>query len=176
MDFAKLAEERYSVRKFSGRPVEREKLDLVLQAGLNAPTACNNQPQRILILDGADDLEKLGECTPYTFGAPTALLICFDESKSWVRPFDQAKSGLIDASIVTTQMMLQAADLGLGTTWVGYFEPVKIKAAFGLPDAFVPAAILPLGYPAADAAKNPLHFKKLPPEEVVFRHDFSRRA
>jgi nitroreductase len=172
MDFAKLSEERYSVRKFAKTPVEKEKLDRILQAGLNAPTACNNQPQRLLVIRDAAGMEKLRQCTPYTFGAPMALLVCFDKSKSWVRPFDGDNSGLVDASIVATQMMLQAADLGLGTTWVGHFDPAKMAAEFRLPENFTPAALLPLGYPAADAVKNPLHFKKLPPAEVVFYDAF----
>ena len=174
MDFAQLAEERYSVRKFDRRPVEPEKLEAVLKAGRVAPTACNNQPQRVLVVDDAEGLEKLGKCTPYTFGAPMALLVCFDRTRSWVRSFDSDNSGVVDAGIVTAHMMLQAADLGLGTTWVGYFDPGKVAAEFKLPATVVPVAILPLGYPAADAKKNPLHFEKLPAESVVFRRDFSQ--
>ncbi|MDR3210874.1 MAG: nitroreductase family protein [Planctomycetota bacterium] len=174
MDFVKLAEERYSVRKFSPQAVEAEKLEVILQAGRNAPTACNNQPQRILVINDPAGMEKLQSCTSYTFGAPLALLVCFDRTKSWVRPFDRDNSGVVDASIVTTQMMLQAADLGLGTTWVGHFDPARVVAEFKLPASFVPVAVLPLGYPAADAVKNPLHFKKLPAAEVVFYASFSR--
>lgn len=170
MDFTKLSEERYSVRKFDPKPVEPEKLELILKSGRNAPTACNYQPQRILVIT---DMEKLKACTKYTFGAPMALLICFDKTKSWVRPIDDDNSGQVDASIVTTQMMLQAADLGLGTTWVGHFDAAKVRVEFNLPESLMPVAILPLGYPASDAAINPLHHKKLPAEEVVFYGDFS---
>ena len=58
MDFAKLCAERYSLRKFDTRPVEREKLDLILEAGRNAPTAHNKQPQRIFVLQSAEALER----------------------------------------------------------------------------------------------------------------------
>ncbi len=173
MDFAKLAEERYSVRKFDPRPVEAKKVEAILTAGRIAPTACNNQPQRILVIDDAEGMAKLKKCTSCTFGAPMAFIICFDKAESWVRPFDNDNSGVVDASIVTTHMMLQAADLGLGTTWVGYFDPAKVTAEFKLPENFVPVAVLPLGHPAADAKINPLHYKKALPEEIVFYRDFS---
>lgn len=173
MDFSILAEERYSVRKFDVRPVEPEKLERILKAGRIAPTACNNQPQRILVIDDAAGMEKLKECTPYTFGAPMALLICCDDSRSWVRPYDSDNSGIIDASIVTAHMMLQAADLGLGTTWVGHFDPARMREAFKLPAVLTPVALLPLGYPAATAKKAGLHFEKLPLQNVVFHKDFS---
>lgn len=173
MNFAQLAEARYSVRKFDTRKVEAEKVEAILRVGRIAPTACNNQPQRILVIDDAAGMAKLALCTSYTFGAPMAFLVCYDRSKSWVRSFDNDNSGEVDASIATTHMMLQAADLELGTTWVGYFDPVKVKKEFALPEAVVPVAILPLGYPAAAAKPASLHAKKLPPREVVFHGNFS---
>jgi nitroreductase len=172
MDFAKLAEDRYSVRKFSPRPVEREKVEAILRAGRLAPTACNNQPQRLLTIEGPG-LERLKGCTSYVFGAGLAFLICCDRDKSWVRPHDGDNSGVVDAAIVTTHMMLQAADLGLGSTWVGHFDPVKIRREFRLPDSFIPVAVLPVGYPDPGAEKSPRHFSKLPPEEIVFHGDFA---
>ena len=76
MDFLQLAtEERYSVRQFSDKPVEQEKLDLILEAGRIAPTACNYQPQRILVIREPEGLDKLKQCTSCHFDAPLALLI-----------------------------------------------------------------------------------------------------
>ncbi|MDR3587604.1 MAG: nitroreductase family protein [Desulfosporosinus sp.] len=173
MKFINLAEERYSLRKFSDKPIEKEKLDLVLKAGQLAPTACNYQPQRILVIENEDALAKLKLCTQYHFNAPMALLICYDKAVSWKRSFDGKDSGDIDSSIVTTHMMLQAAEVGLGTTWVGHFDPALIIKEFALPDNIVPVALLPLGYPAKDATQNPLHIKSRPIEETVFYNDFS---
>jgi nitroreductase len=168
MDFKELAAKRYSVRKFKTAQVEREKLDLILEAGQNAPTAANKQPQRILVIQSAAGLKKIDACTPCRFGAPTVLLICFDINESWVRPMDSEHSGWVDASIVTTQMMLQAADIGIGSTWVMYFDPAKARSAFSLPDNIVPVAVLPLGYPADDAAPENRHEQRLPLEKIVF--------
>ena len=70
MDFAKLCAERYSLRKFDTRPVEREKLDLILEAGRNAPTAHNKQPQRIFVLQSAEALEKADWMNPRDKNGP----------------------------------------------------------------------------------------------------------
>jgi len=174
MKFINLAQDRYSLRKFSEKAVEKEKLDLVLEAGRLAPTACNNQPQRILVIEGQEALAKLKKCTRYHFGAPMALLVCYDNAASWKRSFDGKDSGDIDASIVTTHLMLQAAELGLGTTWVGHFDPAAVKKEFLLPENIVAVALLPLGYPAEDAAPNAqLHPNRKPIEETVFYNHFS---
>lgn len=172
MDFLELAAQRYSVRKFSSKPVEKEKIDLILKAGQLSPTACNKQPQRILVIESESALDKLKECTAYHFHAPLAILICYDEAASWIRSFDNDNSGEVDASIVTTQMMLQAAQLGLGTTWVGFFDPAKVKELFHLPGNFVPVAILPTGYPAEDAMPSANHAKRLPIEQTVWVNEF----
>ena len=172
MDFIALAQKRYSVRKFSDKPVEKEKLDLILKAAQIAPTACNNQPQRILVIESDEAVKKLKSCTKCHFDAPMALLICYDKEKSWKREYDNDDSGTTDASIVTTQMMLQAAEIGLGTTWVGYFDPKAIRQQFNLPANHVPIALLPLGYPAEDSKPNPLHDKREELEKTVFYNSF----
>ena len=168
MDFAKLAAERYSLRKFSDRPVEAEKLSAVLEAGRNAPTAHNLQPQRIFVLQSSEALEKVDGCTGAHFHPPVMLLVAYDPEAAWVREDDGKNHGEIDAAIAVTQMMLEAADLGLGTTYVGMFDPEKLCAAF--PEqlkGLVPIALLPLGYPAEGAHPSRLHASRKPLEELV---------
>jgi nitroreductase len=173
MNFINLAEERYSLRTFSNKTVEKEKLDLVLRAGQLSPTACNNQPQRILVIESEEALEKLKKCTKYHFNAPMALLVCYDKDVSWKRSFDGDDSGVVDASIVATHMMLQAAEIGLGTTWVGYFDPALIIKEFSLPGNFVPVALLPIGYPSEDAKPFNGHYKRNSIDKSVFYNKFS---
>ena len=175
MTFLQLAQKRYSVRKFSDKPIDKATINLILEAGRVAPTACNNQPQRILVLESAEARAKVKECTAYHFDAPLTLLICYDKSVSWKRKFDGEDGGAVDASIVTTQMMLQAFELGVGSTWVGSFDPQKVHKAFKLPTNCVPVALLPLGYPAADSVPNVAHDKREPLKETVFWNEFSER-
>jgi nitroreductase len=168
MSFKELAAARFSVRKFKSLPVEKEKLETLLEAARSAPTAANKQPQRILAVTSEAGLQKIDACTPCRFGAPLVLLICFDKNEAWVRPFDQEHSGWVDASIVTTQIMLQAADIGLGTTWVMFFDPAKAAAEFKLPANIIPVAVLPVGYPAEDAAPADRHSERLPLDKTVW--------
>jgi len=167
MSFTDLIEKRYSVRKFSDAPVEREKLDKILQAGRLAPTAKNFQPQRIFVVQSAEGLEKLSKCSPCIYGAPVALVVCYDKNKSWVRPHDKKDHGDIDASIVCAHMMYAAQELGLGSVWVCYFDPDAVTRALNLPENLIPSSILPIGYPAADAEPAPMHFERQPLAETV---------
>ncbi len=174
MAFVDLAHARYSVRKFKDKPIEREKLERILTAGQAAPTACNNQPQRILVVENAEAHEKIKKCTPFHFGAPIVLVICYDKSESWKRlKFDGKEFGEQDASIVASHLMLEAADLGMGTTWVGYFDPDAVRKEFALPENIVPAVLLPLGYPADDAVPNERHAQRKPLAETVFYNHFA---
>lgn len=172
MDFNKLAEDRYSVRKFIDEPVDRETLAKILHAGRIAPTACNNQPQRILVIDSEDALTRLRRCTSCHFGAKAALLVCSDVSECWKREFDGKSSGDVDAAIVTTQMMLAAADLGIGSTWVMYFKPDAMREEFAIPENYEPIALLVLGHPAPDAKPHRNHADKKAPEETIFYNKF----
>ena len=167
MDFAKLAAERYSLRKFSDRPVEAEKLSAVLEAGRNAPTAHNNQPQRILVLRSKEALALADGCARSYFDSPVMLVVSYDPADAWIREEDGKNHGEIDAAIAVTQMMLQAADLGLGTTYVGMFDPEKLHAAFPELAGLTPIALLPMGYPAEGAHPSRLHTDRKPLEELV---------
>jgi nitroreductase len=172
MDFLELAKQRYSVRKFSNRPVEPEILERILAAGRLSPTAANFQPQRILVLNTEENLTKLKNCTPYHFHAPLALLICYDQTVSWKRSYDQNDSGTVDASIVTTHMMLEIASLGLGTTWVGHFNPESLRQAFAIPANIIPVALLPIGYPADDSRPHANHDRRHELSHTVFYNNF----
>jgi nitroreductase len=165
--FLQLAAQRYSVRKFSDRKVEREVMDRILEAGKLAPTACNLQPQRILVLQSDEQLATLKKCTGSHYNAPAALLVCYDRTKCWTREYDGKSSGDIDASIVTTHMMLEAWEQGVGSTWVMHFIPEAVREEFALPDELEPTAILVLGYPEEDAAPSPRHAQFRPLEELV---------
>lgn len=168
MDFLSLAKQRYSCRAFLDKKVEKEKIDKILEAGRIAPTAVNFQPQRILVLDDKDELTKLSKCTKFGWSAPVILVICYDKNISWKRKYDEKDEGIIDASIVTTHMMLEAQDLGLGTTWIGSFDPEKIREEYSIPDNLEIVALLPIGYPAEDAMPSPMHEKRNNLEEMVY--------
>ena len=172
MEFEQLIRERYSVRSFKAEHLPQEVIDYILQAGHRAPTGCNNQPQRILVLNTDESMDKLRGCTKCHFGAPTAMLICHDTDESWKRPYDEALSSPVDAAIVATHMMLAACNIGVGSCWVMHFNPFAMRETFGIPAHIEPTALLVLGYPAVEAKPLALHEKKRPMEEVVFYDHF----
>ena len=158
MSFLELAKARYSVRSFQDRPIEEEHLNMILEAGRVAPTACNFQPQRIYVARSAEAREKLASVCRCTFGAPVILLVCYDRERDWKNKLlPSYESGETDAAIVCTHMMLQAFELGIGSCWVGYFNPKTVAETLGLPENVTVSALLPMGYPAEDAQPLPLH-------------------
>lgn len=172
MDFLELAKDRYSVRKFSDKKVEQEKVDAIIESAMLAPTACNLQPERLLVLNDENALNKLKECTPFHFNAPLAIIVCYDKNECWKRKYDGKESGEVDASIITTHMMLEVTNLGLGSTWVGSYNPQKLIETFNIPQNFVPIAILPIGYPASDSTPSPGHNSSLEQDKIVFYNSF----
>ena len=167
-----ISEKRYSCRSYQSKPIEKEDMDKILEAGRIAPTAANAQPQRIVVINTPEGMDKLAQCTHYTYGAPCAFIICYDSSEVWVRNYDGKNSGDVDASIVATQMMLQAADIGVGTCWVGHFDPWKIKELFNIPEHIIPVAILDAGYPDKKGSPHPIHWKRKLLEETVVYESF----
>ena len=173
MDFEKLISERYSVRSFRPEHLPKGVIDKILHAGHKAPTGCNYQPQRILVMNTDESIAKLKKCTKCHFNAPTALLVCHNKEESWVRKYDGALSSPVDAAIVTTFMMLAAQNEGVGTCWVMHFDPVAMREAFNIPVGFEPTALLVMGYPSEDAKSLELHFKSRPIEETVFYEGYN---
>lgn len=152
MEFLELAKKRYSSRAYEDRKVEKEKLDRILEAARVAPTAKNNQPVHLIVVQSAEALAKIGKAANI-YGAPLAVIACADHSKAWERPFDGKKSADIDASILTDHMMLEATELGLGSVWICYFKPDVIREEFKLPEHLEPVNILAIGY--AKDTKSP---------------------
>ncbi len=167
MNFLELAAERYSVRKFSERSVEEDKLKLILEAVRLSPTAVNRQPQRVFVFRSAEALETARTLSPCLYGASTVLLFCYDKDTVWSHPTDHACSGEVDCAIACTHAMLEAWELGIGSCWVRFFEAEKVKAALQLPENLVPVALLPIGYAAEDAAPGPQHAASKPIDELV---------
>ena len=172
MDFEKLITDRYSVRSFRPEHLPQEVVDKILEAGHKAPTGCNYQPQRILVLNTDESIAKLKECTKCHFNAPTAMLVCHNKEESWVRKYDGALSSPVDAVIVATHMMLAAHNEGIGCCWVMHFDPAAMRETFHIPDHIEPVALLVMGYPADDAKPLDLHFQTRPIDETVFYEDF----
>ena len=160
MDFLELAKERQSCRRFSERIVEDEIIDKLLEAARLAPTAVNFQPQRIIVVKSSEAMLKLKKGISPNLNPTLAFIISYDKNACWVREYDGASSGEVDASIVATHVMLEAANLGIGSTWVMHFNPFVVEEEFELDDNIIPVVVLVMGYPACDATPSANHTKR----------------
>ncbi len=172
MDFNQLIDERYSVRRFKAEHLPQNVINNILAAAHKAPTGCNYQPQRILVLNTDEAMAKLQPCTKCHFDAPTAMLVCHNKDESWVRKYDGALSSPVDAVIVATYIMLAAQNEGVGTCCVMHFDPKAMRDTFAIPENIEPTLLLVMGYPAADAKPIAMHYETRPMKETVVYDTF----
>lgn len=170
MEFKEVVKNRYSCKKYSDRQVEDEKLTAILEAGRLAPTAKNLQEVRVYVLQSAEALEKIDAATPCRYGAPTVLVVAFDRENVFTYPGGKRDSGAEDAAIVATHLMLAAADEGVDSCWLNFFDPDALSAALGLPENEEILMLLDLGYAAQGAGPLPNHTnRKALCETVIYR-------
>lgn len=146
MEFLDLAKQRCTTRGFSDTAIPEENLQKVLSVSRLAPSACNRQPQRIIVVREPENLSKVQKAYKL-FGSTCVLIVCRDRRNELVRPFDNKCSGDLDIGIVCDHIMLAARELGIGSVMVGLFDPAIIRKEFDLPEYIEPTALLILGYP-----------------------------
>ena len=152
MDLMEVMTTRYSVRAYRPDPVEPEKLAGVLEAARLAPTACNRQPFQILVIRTEGRREELARIyhRPWFADAPLVIGICSLPQSGWRRR-DGKSYADVDATIAMDHLILAAHDLGLGTCWIGAFDPAAAREVLGLEPGLEPLVFTPLGYPAVAA-------------------------
>lgn len=160
MDFEEVIKNRYSCKKYSDKKVEKEKLDKILEAGRLAPTAKNLQEYHIYVIQSEKNLKKVDEVTPCRYGASTVLLVTYDKTNVFTYPGGSRDSGIEDATIVATHMMLAAKNQGVESCWINFLDPDITHKKFRLPAKEEVLMMLDIGYPAEDCEINPLHDKR----------------
>ena len=167
MEFKEVVKNRYSCKKFRDDKVAAEKIDAILAAGRLAPTAKNLQEQHIYVVQSAEMLAKIDVLTPCRYNAPTVLVVAFDKNNVFTYPGDKRDSGVEDATIVATHMILAAEDEGVDSCWVNFFDPDKAAEALGLPENEEVLMLMDLGYAAEGAGPLPNHDSRKPLTETV---------
>ena len=167
MEFNEVIKNRYSCKKYSDKKVEEEKLNAILEAGRLAPTAKNLQEQHIYVVQSEEALAKIDAATPCRYGAPVVLVVAFDKNNVFTYPGGKRDSGVEDASIVATQMILAAYNEGVDSCWLNYFDPDKLAASLGLPENEEILMVLDLGYAAEGAGPLDNHFNRKDLSETV---------
>lgn len=167
MEFTEVIKNRYSCKKFDGRQISKEQLDAILEAGRVAPTAKNLQEQHIYVIQSAEVLEKIDQTTPCRYGAPTVIAVAFDKNNVFTYPGGKRDSGVEDATIVATHMILAAANAGVDSCWINFFDPENAEKALDLPEHEEVLMLLDLGYAAEGAGPLPNHESRKELEETV---------
>lgn len=149
MEFSKLIAARYSVRAYRPDRVEKDKVNLVLEAARLAPSACNLQPFQITVIETGGREKELLEIYPreWFVQAPLILFVCGLPGKAWVRQ-DGRNYFMVDAAIAMDHMILAATEVGLGTCWIAAFNPGAARRVLHIPKEAEPLLFSPLGYPA----------------------------
>lgn len=155
MDVIEAIKTRRSVRKYSDRPVEEEKINQVLEAARLSPSSANGQNWHFIVVRDKGKLKKLLEAAdgqPSVGEAPVAIVAC--GTKRRIMDCGQP-TDTVDCSIAMSYMILQAHELGLGTCWLGHFFADKVKKALHIPDDVSVVAFTPLGYPDEETVPRP---------------------
>ncbi len=149
---AEIIHDRYTVRQFApGRPIPDDDLSTILRAAQQAPTARNQQPFHLYLIQSDEARAKLHECyvRPGFEHASAYVLVVGEEDKAWRYKDDLNSSVYIDAAIATSYMQLQAWELGVASVWVCAFDRLRCAELFDLDmSRRIPICILALGYPA----------------------------
>ena len=167
MEFKEVIQNRYSCKKYGPKQVEEEKLGAILQAGRLAPTAKNLQEQHVYVISSEEGLAKIDAVTPCRYGAPTVLVVAFDKNQVFTYPGGKRDSGAEDATIVATHMILAAADEGVDSCWINFFDPDQLAASLGLPENEEILMVMDLGYAAEGAGPLANHGSRKELNETV---------
>ena len=166
MEFEQLIRERYSCRKFSNKRIDKELLDKVLEAGRLAPTAKNQQPIKIYVLETEESLKKVDQVTPCRYNGPVVLAFVYNTNEMWKNPNNESHhSGVEDVAIVATHAMLESKNVGLNSCWVKYFDNEKFESIFSLPSNEKSVLLMPIGY--GEIGPGPLHKSKKDISKIV---------
>ena len=167
MEFKEVIKNRYSCKKYGNRQVEKFALDAILTAGRLAPTAKNLQEQHVYVLQSPEALAKIDAVTPCRYGAPTVLVVAFDKNNVFTYPGGKRDSGVEDATIVATHMILAAADEGVDSCWINFLDPEKLAEALSFPENEEILMAMDLGYAAEGAGPLPNHSSRKELSETV---------
>jgi len=158
MDFNDLVKTRFSVRKYKKQPVEKEKLLKCLESARLAPSASNSQPWKFIVVDDAGLVEKVAKETfsmivpfnKFVMQAPIILVIVLEKPKLITQIGEKLKNkewAMIDIGITAEHFCLQAAEEGLGTCMLGWYNEKPIQKLLGIPEKNTIGLLISLGYP-----------------------------
>lgn len=182
MQFLDLVEKRQSVRRYLEKPVEREKIERCLQAAQLAPSACNAQPWSYILVEDAElrlavakeTYNPLVAFNKFALKAPLMVVLVLEPANATSQIGGRIKKKeypLIDIGVTAAHFCLQAAEEGLGTCMIGWFNEKKIKALLQIPDKRSIGLLIAAGYPETDEIRPK---KRKPISEITHINTYSK--
>lgn len=147
---------RRSIRRYDARPIPAGELDRILEAGRLAPSASNRQPWKFVVVTDPARRRQLAEAArgqAFIAEAPVVIVACGIERRTFGH--GQFETWPVDLSIALDHMSLAAADEGIGTCWIGAFDPPSVKSILGIPEEVGVFMLMPFGYPAENPPARP---------------------
>ena len=171
MEYTQLIQTRESIRNYDpNRPVPKEILEKILDAGRLAPSACNYQPWKFLVISSSEVLERVRVCynRDWFKDAPHILAVIGLRNQAWIRSYDNYNSIETDVAIAMTHIILAAENEGVGTCWIAAYDPALLKKALNTDDNQLIFGITPLGYPKPGFRKTLVKKRKSLKDIVEF--------
>lgn len=152
--FHDIVANRYSCRHYSQEPVSQEQILEILECARLAPSACNRQPWKFMVISAHEELSAVHASynRDWIKEAPVAIIVLGNRNEAWHRSYDEYDATDIDIAITTEHICLAATSMGLGTCWICNFDPITLRTGMNIPEEWEPLAIIPVGKPAEDIA------------------------
>ena len=152
--FHDIVASRYSCRHYSQEPVSQEQILEILECARLAPSACNRQPWKFMVITAPEELSAVHASynRDWIKEAPVAIIVLGNRNEAWHRSYDEYDATDIDIAITTEHICLAATSMGLGTCWICNFDPITLRTGMNIPEEWEPLAIIPVGKPAEDIA------------------------
>ena len=164
MDVYETIQKRRSIRKYTKKPIENEKIQKILNAARLGPSAANIQPCHLIVVSDPSTLQEAYKAEWFQ-QAPMVIVVCANEKTAWKRS-DGLNYWVVDAAIAMQNIVLVASELGLGTCWIGAFDEGKLRKALNIPKDYKIVAMTPIGY--ANEQKEPTTDRK-PIEAILHK-------
>lgn len=152
--FHDIVANRYSCRHYSQESVSQEQILEILECARLAPSACNRQPWKFMVITAPEELSAVHASynRDWIKEAPVAIIVLGNRNEAWHRSYDEYDATDIDIAITTEHICLAATAMGLGTCWICNFDPITLRTGMNIPEEWEPLAIIPVGKPAEDIA------------------------
>lgn len=151
MEFKDLVLNRRSIRQYTDRKISKDELNYIMTAAINAPSACNMQSWHFYIVSDPKVKEGFKEfCADWISTAPVVVVICTAGDEIVSRFGEKAKKFIVqDTALAMENMLLAAADIGLGGCIIGAYDDDKCRKLLNIPNEYCPVALMPIGEPTA---------------------------